>query len=247
LKGVILAGGSGTRLKPFTKIINKHLLPVGPFPMLHWSILKLKEAGVEEVLIITNNESIAHFQTMFGSGESYQINLSYKAQPHAGGISHGLALAKDFVNGERFILLLGDNIFEDSLKPYIQSFISQKESAKVLLKEVDDPERYGVGVIDEDRRIITSIVEKPTSFVSNFCVTGIYMYDSLVFSYIEKLTVSARGELEITDVNNMYIANDSLTYEMLDGWWVDAGTHESLYEANQFVYQSRDHRKGDEQ
>lgn len=243
LKGVILAGGSGTRLQPFTKVINKHLLPVGPFPMLYWSIIKLKEAGISEILIVTNKESIDHFHEIFGSGESYGVALSYAIQPHAGGISHALSFAKNFVNGERFILILGDNIFEDSLLPYINSFKEQNSGAKILLKEVKDPERYGVAIVDQNRKIITSIVEKPTSFISSYCVTGIYMYDDKVFNYIEQLTASDRGELEITDVNNIYIRKENLSFDILKGWWIDAGTHESIFEANQHIYQSKEDRQ----
>jgi glucose-1-phosphate thymidylyltransferase len=246
LKGVILAGGSGTRLQPFTKIINKHILPVGPYPMLYWPILKLKESGITDILIITNKQSINHYKMIFGKGESYGVTLTYAIQPHAGGISHGLSFAKSFVNGEHFILLLGDNLFEDSLMPYIQSFTDQKAGAKVLLKEVNDPERYGIAKIDVKKKIITSIVEKPTTYISPFCVTGIYMYDQAVFDYIDQLTVSKRGELEITDVNNMYIANQNLSYDLLKGWWVDAGTHESLFLANQLVYQSLGKKKEEE-
>jgi glucose-1-phosphate thymidylyltransferase len=243
LKGVILAGGTGTRLQPFTKIINKHLLPVGPFPMLYWPIMKLKESGVKEILIITTKESMGHYKMIFGNGDSYGVKLSYAIQPHAGGISHGLSYAKSFVNGDRFILLLGDNLFEDSLAPYIHSFFNQKSGAKVLLKKVNDPERYGIAQINDEKKIITSIVEKPTTFISPFCVTGIYMYDHTVFDYIDKLTASSRGELEITDVNNMYISSQSLSYDLLKGWWIDAGTHESLFLANQLVYQSLGKKK----
>ena len=246
MKGVILAGGSGTRLQPFTKIVNKHLLPVGPYPMLYWPIMKLKEAGVTDILIITTKKSLRHYKMIFGNGESFGVKLTYTIQPHAGGISHGLSYAKNFVNGDRFILLLGDNLFEDSLEPYIHSFMNQKSGAKVLLKKVNDPERYGIAKINEEKKIITSIVEKPTTFISPFCVTGIYMYDQAVFEYIDKLTASSRGELEITDVNNMYIANQDLSYDLLKGWWIDAGTHESLFLANQLVYQTLGKKKENE-
>ena len=244
MKGVILAGGSGTRLKPFTNIINKHLLPVGPFPMIQWPIMKLKEAGITKILLITNEGCLEDYQIVFGTGEQLEIELSYAIQPYAGGISHGLSFAKEFVNGDRFILLLGDNIFEDSLSPYVKSFMKQDNGAKILLKEVQDPQRYGVAKIDEVKKIITSIVEKPTTFISNFCVTGIYLYDSLVFEYIEQLSPSVRGELEITDVNNMYIKKYSMSYEKLSGWWIDAGTHESLFRANNLVYEYLKKQRG---
>ena len=237
LKGVILAGGSGTRLRPFTKIINKHLLPVGSQPMLHWSIVKLKEAGITDILIITGQESVHHFQDIFGDGKMYNVKLSYAIQPYAGGISHGLLFAKEFVKEECFVLLLGDNIFADSLTPFIQTYMVEK-GAKVLLKQVADPKRYGVAKMDHERKMITFIVEKPSYFVSNYCVTGIYMYDSSVFDYVAQLEESDRKELEITDLNNMYIENKSLTYEILDGWWIDAGTPESLYQANRYVFEN---------
>ncbi|MBD3109670.1 NTP transferase domain-containing protein [Bacillus sp. AGMB 02131] len=236
MKGVILAGGTGTRLRPFTKIVNKHLLPVGPYPMVQWPIKKLKEAGITEILIITNEESLGHYKAIFGTGNEQKIELSYAIQPYAGGISHGLTYAKDFVKDERFVMLLGDNIFEDSLVPYLQRY-KQEEGAKVLLKVVANPERYGVAKVDDNRKRITSIIEKPKSFVSNYCVTGIYMYDPSVFEYIDLLTASERDELEITDLNNLYIKDGNLSYDVLSGWWIDAGTHESLFEANRLVYQ----------
>ncbi|MBO1513342.1 sugar phosphate nucleotidyltransferase [Metabacillus bambusae] len=244
MKGVILAGGSGTRLKPFTNVINKHLLPVGPFPMIQWPIMKLKEAGITDILLITNEGCIEDYRTVFGTGEQLDVMLSYATQPYAGGISHGLSFAKEFVNGDRFILLLGDNIFEDSLTPYVQSYMQMGHGAKILLKEVQDPQRYGVAKIDETKKIITCIVEKPKTFISNYCVTGIYMYDSLVFDFVNQLSPSDRGEFEITDVNNMYMKENRLSYDKLSGWWIDAGTHESLFRANNLAYQYLEKQRG---
>lgn len=237
MKGIILAGGHGTRLAPLTKIINKHLLPVGPYPMIYWSIQKLKEAGIIDILIVTNPKELDNFTILLGSGEEYGVKLTYKVQQEANGIADGVYLAKDFVKKEKFIVLLGDNIYKASLKPYIQSFKYQKDGAKVLLKEVPDPHRYGIATLNKLTKIITSIDEKPLSPVTNYCVIGVYMYDKKVFDYIEKIVPSKRGELEITDVNNMYIEENKLTYDFLRHWWIDAGTYEALFKANSLVYQ----------
>lgn len=238
LKGVILTAGAGSRLLPLTKVINKHLLPVGRCPMIFRPILKLKEAKVKEILIITNKESLSSFIQLLGDGEELGVQLYYKIQPVARGIADGISLAKQFVGEDKFIVLLGDNIFEDSLIPYIQAFSQQGQGAKVLLKEVGNPEQFGVAIIDQERKRITSIQEKPEKPLSNYCVTGIYMYDRHAFQYIKRLAPSARGELEVTDLNNFYLET-LLTYDVLNGWWIDAGTHESLYKANTLVYQDR--------
>ncbi|AOS69868.1 MULTISPECIES: sugar phosphate nucleotidyltransferase [Bacillus] len=245
MKGVILAGGNGSRLMPLTKAVNKHLLPVGPYPMIYWSIMKLEEAGIKDILLISQKEHMPQFYKLLGNGEELGVTITYQVQPAASGISDGLSYAKRFTKKESFILLLGDNIFEDSLKPYTERFEQQGKGAKVLLKEVDDPERFGIAEIDEKNKRIRSIIEKPEQPPTNLCVTGIYMYDAEVFSYIEQISPSKRGELEITDVNNLYIENSQLTYDVLSGWWVDAGTHESLYLASQLVHQ--DLRKGQDE
>ncbi|WP_332694842.1 sugar phosphate nucleotidyltransferase [Halalkalibacter lacteus] len=237
MKGVILAGGTGSRLAPITKIINKHLLPVGSYPMIYWPILKLKEAGIKQILIVTNKESLSLFIQLLGDGKELGVRLQYKVQQSASGIAGGISLAENFVEEEKFIVLLGDNIFETSLTPFIQSYNQQKEGAKVLLKEVSDPHRYGVAEINNEKQIITSIQEKPNNPLSNYCVVGIYMYDKYVFQYIEEIAPSQRGELEVTDLNNLYIKQQQLSYDVLSGWWIDAGTHESLYKANTLIYQ----------
>lgn len=237
MKGIILAGGNGTRLAPLTKIINKHLLPVGPYPMIYWPIQKFKEAGIIDILIVTNPKELNSFIDFLGFGEEYGVKLTYKIQQSAKGIADGVYLAKDFVDKEKFIVCLGDNIYRDSLKPYIKSFKNQKGGAKVLLKEVPDPHRYGIALLNKGRNIITSIEEKSSSPITNYCVIGVYMYDEKVFDYIEKLIPSKRGEFEITDVNNMYIKENKLTYDFLQHWWIDAGTHEALFQANSLVYQ----------
>jgi glucose-1-phosphate thymidylyltransferase len=237
LKGMILAGGRGTRLRPITEVINKHLLPVGSYPMIYWPIFKLKEAGITDLLITTGEEGMEDFQKLLGNGENFGVKLSYKIQEDARGIADAVYLAKDFALEDKLIVHLGDNIFKDSLTPYIQSFQSQNGGAKVLLKQVSDPQRYGIASINKDEGTITSIEEKPVDPLSNYCVTGIYMYDNQVFDFIESIVPSQRGEMEITDVNNLYIKQGQLTYDFLDGWWIDAGTHEALFQANSLVYE----------
>jgi glucose-1-phosphate thymidylyltransferase len=237
VKGVILAGGTGTRLKPLTQLINKHLLPVGPHPMIYWSILKLREAGIKEILIITNQKDINTFIELLELGEQLDVRLQYKAQVNeGGGIADALMLANGFIKEEKFITLLGDNIFEDSLSSYVKNYKRQGNGARVLLKEVGDPERYGVPKLDYAKKNIISIIEKPDHPPSSFCVTGIYMYDQQVFEYLEQVKPSNRNELEITDVNNLYIRNSQMQFDILQGWWVDAGTPESLFKANQYIF-----------
>ncbi|KHD85169.1 sugar phosphate nucleotidyltransferase [Heyndrickxia ginsengihumi] len=238
MKGVVLAGGTGTRLYPITKAVNKHLLPIGKYPMIYWPILKLKEAGITDILIITNAEFLPAFQKLLADGKDLDVNISYAAQQGAAGIAAALLHAKDFVGNDRFVVILGDNIFKDSLKPFIKQFQEQPSGAKVLLKEVEDPNRFGVAVIDKGSNSILNIVEKPQQFLSNYIVTGIYMYDGRVFDFIQSIAPSNRGELEISDVNNQYIKHSKLTYNVLSSWWIDAGTHESLYLANKMIYQA---------
>lgn len=240
MKGVILAGGTGSRLMPFTLLINKHLLPVGPYPMIYWSIMKLRDAGIREILIITNQQDLYSFITLLGHGEKLQVKIVYEVQRNkGGGIADALLSAKSYINQEKFVVLLGDNIFEDSLCPYVQSFQKQEKGARVLLKEVKDPKRYGVPQLDLTKKKILSITEKPNNPISSYCVTGIYMYDHNVFSLIESIHPSARNELEITDVNNLYIKENQLEYDIIFGWWIDAGTHESLYKAFQYIYENQ--------
>ncbi|MEH7106767.1 sugar phosphate nucleotidyltransferase [Bacillus sp. JJ1764] len=238
MQGVILAGGKGTRLSPFTKVINKHLLPVGPFPMIYWPISRLKQAGITDILIITNQQDLVSFQQILGNGEDLNVQLSYTIQQeNGGGIADALYSAKDFVT-DKFVMVLGDNLFEEDLSNFVQEFEAGSHEAIVFLKEVPDPERYGVAILDEQTESIMTIVEKPKVAASNFCVTGIYFYDQRVFQYIESLTPSSRGEMEITDLNNLYINRKALHYKKLSKWWLDAGTHDSLYRANQFYYEN---------
>ncbi len=230
MKGIVLAGGTGSRLYPLTKVTNKHLLPVGRYPMIFYPIYRLKQAGISEILIVTGREHMGDVMELLGSGRDYGVEFTYKVQDQAGGIAQALGLARNFVNNDRCVVILGDNIFEDDLSPYIKSFEGQKVGAKILLKEVSDPTRFGVVELEGKR--IVSIEEKPKKPKSNFAVTGIYMYDSNVFDIVKTLKPSGRGELEITDVNNAYIKKDLLTYDILKGWWTDAGTPESLFKSN---------------
>jgi glucose-1-phosphate thymidylyltransferase len=231
VKGVILAGGTGSRLRPLTQVTNKHLLPVGRYPMIFYPIYKLKKAGINEILIVTGREHMGDVIELLGSGKDFGVEFTYKVQDEAGGIAQALGLARHFVNGDKCVVILGDNIFEDDITPYVKEFEEQEEGAKILLKEVPDPQRFGVPEFKDGK--IIAIEEKPKEPKSNFAVTGIYMYDSEVFEIIKTLKPSWRGELEITDVNNAYIKKGTLTYNILKGWWTDAGTPESLFRANE--------------
>ncbi|MGF7399129.1 sugar phosphate nucleotidyltransferase [Thermoanaerobacterium thermosaccharolyticum] len=234
MKGVILAGGTGSRLFPLTKVTNKHLLPVGKYPMIYYPIYRLIEAGINEILIVTGKEHMGSVVNLLGSGYEFGVEFTYKIQDQPGGIAQALGLAEHFVNGDKCVVILGDNIFEDNINSFVSSFKKQEKGAKVLLKEVSDPERFGVAELKGDK--IISIEEKPKNPKSNYCVTGIYMYDSRVFDIIKTLKPSGRGELEITDVNNAYIKDGTLTYDILNGSWTDAGTFESLKRANELSY-----------
>ncbi|SDS94928.1 glucose-1-phosphate thymidylyltransferase [Paenibacillaceae bacterium GAS479] len=233
MKGIILAGGTGSRLFPLTKVTNKHLLPVGKYPMIFHSIVKLKEAEIHDILIVTGKDHMGDVVNLLGSGQELGVNFTYKVQDQAGGIAQALGLAEQFAGGEQVVVILGDNVFSDSIAVYAENFQKQREGAKILIQEVHDPQRYGVPELDGDR--ILSIEEKPSIPKSRYAVTGIYMYDSTVFEIIKTLKPSGRGELEITDVNNAYIINDGLTFDILQGWWTDAGTHDSLTFANELA------------
>lgn len=234
MKGVILAGGTGSRLFPLTKVTNKHLLPVGKYPMIYHPIAKLKEAGIEEILIVTGKEHMGDVVNLLGSGYEFGVKFTYKVQDQAGGIAEALGLAENFVGEDNCVVILGDNIFADSIKDFVENFDEQGKGAKILIQQVPDPERYGVAELNGDR--IVGIEEKPQNPKSNYCVTGIYMYDSNVFNIVKTLKPSGRGELEITDVNNAYIAREELTYDVLTDWWTDAGTFPSLAKANELAY-----------
>jgi glucose-1-phosphate thymidylyltransferase len=230
MKGVILAGGAGSRLYPLTRVTNKHLLPVGDRPMIYHPIEKMREAGINRILIVTGVEHMGAIVGLLGSGKEFNCEFTYRVQDEAGGIAQALSLAEDFAAGGPLTVILGDNIFEDSIISAVVRFIAQGKGAGLLLKEVDDPERFGVAEIVGDR--VVGIEEKPKQPKSNYAVTGVYFYDSQVFDIIRGLKPSARGEYEISDVNNAYLEADQLTFAMLEGWWTDAGTFPSLARAN---------------
>ena len=230
MKGVILAGGTGSRLYPLTKVTNKHLLPIGKYPMVYHSVYKLKEAGIEDILIVTGREHMGDVVDLLGSGYEFGVHFTYKVQDRPGGIAEALGLARDFTGDEKMVVILGDNIFTDTIEPYVRSFEEQAAGAKILIKEVVDPKRFGVPAIYDGR--IIAIEEKPEVPKSQYAVTGIYMYDSSVYGLIDQIKPSARGELEITDVNNHYLRDGLLTYDVLRGNWTDAGTHSSYAHAN---------------
>jgi dTDP-glucose pyrophosphorylase len=231
VKGIILAGGIGTRLFPLTQVTNKHLLPVGRYPMIDHSIAKMKQAEITDVMIILGKEYAGATINHLGNGYEYGMNFTYRIQDKAGGIAQALDLCEAFVGSDKVVVILGDNVFSDNIKDYVNNFQRQRKGAKVLIKEVKDPERFGVAEIQGDK--IINIEEKPEIPKSNYCVTGIYMYDCRVFDIIKTLKPSGRGELEITDVNNWYIKDSTLTYDILQNWWIDAGTFQSLAYANE--------------
>ncbi|WP_411343913.1 sugar phosphate nucleotidyltransferase [Paenibacillus sp. WLX1005] len=233
MKGIILAGGTGSRLYPLTKVTNKHLLPVGKYPMIFYSVHKLKQAGVNDILIVTGKDHMGDVVNLLGSGSDMGVTFTYKVQDEAGGIAQALDLAEHFVGDDQMIVILGDNVFADDIAPFVENFRTQQKGAKLLLQQVHDPQRYGVAELDGER--IVSIEEKPKSPKSDYAVTGIYMFDNHVFDIVKTLKPSARGELEITDVNNAYIQRDELSFDILQGWWTDAGTHASLAKANELA------------
>lgn len=235
MKGVILAGGYGTRLLPLTRVTNKHLLPVYDKPMIYYPIQCLVNAGIEDIMIVTGGNKAGDFLELLGNGKEFGLaELHYTYQQGAGGIAAALALTEDFADGDKVVVALGDNIIQGNIRKAVADFFTQRKGAKILLKEVADPQRFGVAQIDENGKVI-SIEEKPRQPKSNLAVVGIYMYDSQVFDIISGLKPSARGELEITDVNNAYIKQGTMTSEILQGWWTDAGTIQSLYRATMLV------------
>ncbi len=223
MKGIILAGGKGTRLLPLTKITNKHLLPIFNRAMIDYPLKTLLDAGIKDILIISGREHAGDFIEYLGSGSDYGANFTYKVQVEAGGIAHALLLGESFANKEPVTVILGDNIFEDDLSVGLSNF---KKGARVFLKEVPDPERFGVAVLSNKK--VTAIIEKPKKAPSNFAVTGLYQYDNEIFKTAKKFKPSARGELEITDVNNAYIKKGLMKAEFIKGFWSDAGTFESM-------------------
>jgi len=233
MKGIILAGGKGTRLYPLTKVTNKHLLPVGKEPMIFNPIKQLVSAEIKEILIVTSTEHMGDIVNLLGSGKEFGVDFTYKVQETSGGIADALRLGKNFANKERIVVVLGDNIATKSIKPYVDNFKKQKSGARILLKEVSDPTRYGIAALDEKK--IVEIDEKPGVPKTNFAVIGYYMYDEKVFEFIKRQKPSERGEYEITDLNNEYIKLGEMEYNILEGDWTDAGTFESLQIANQML------------
>ncbi|MBO6524744.1 MAG: NTP transferase domain-containing protein [Balneolaceae bacterium] len=231
MKGIVLAGGTGSRLFPLTKVTNKHLLPVGNKPMIYHPIEKMIEVGIEEILIVTGTDHMGDVVTLLGSGKDFGCKFTYKVQDEAGGIAQALGLAENFASDEQVLVILGDNIFKQSLENAVSNYPGT--GAQILIQRVHDPQRYGVAELDGDR--VISIEEKPESPKSNYAVTGIYFYDSKVFECIKTLKPSGRGELEITDVNNLYISQGEMVSSILEGWWTDAGTPESYKHANKLV------------
>lgn len=233
MKGVILAGGKGTRLYPLTKATNKHLLPVGREPMIFHPIRQMVGAGIDDILVVTSKEHMGEVVNCLGSGVDFNCSLTYKVQEAAAGIADALALAEGFAGGERVCVFLGDNVFQQSIRPHVEAFRAQDKGARVILKKVADPERYGVAALDETH--ILEIEEKPSAPKSSFAVIGLYFYDEQVFEFIRGIEPSARGEYEITAVNNAYISRHQLQFDVYDGQWTDAGTFESLIEANRLL------------
>ena len=238
MKGVVLAGGTGSRLNPLTRVTNKHLLPIYDKPMVYYPIQTLVNAGVHEILLVTGGKNAGDFLRLLANGKHFGLkHIGYTYQEGEGGIADALALAEHFADGDKICVILGDNIIQSGIRGAVEEFHKQPAGARILLKKVPDAERFGVAEIEGNR--IIRIEEKPKRPKSNFAVTGIYMYDGTVFDKIKTLVPSRRGELEITDVNNAYIDEGSMTFSFLEGWWTDAGTFESLLRAGNLVAQSR--------
>jgi glucose-1-phosphate thymidylyltransferase len=238
MKGIVLAGGTGSRLYPLTKITNKHLLPIYDKPMIYYPIQTMVDAGIRDILVVTGGRNSGDFLKLLANGKQFGLkHVNYAYQEGEGGIAEALDLAEHFAEGEKVCVILGDNIVERSIRGAAEAFEKQERGAKVLLKQVDDAERFGVAEVSGDR--IVGIEEKPKRPKSNYAVTGIYMYDASVFNKIKTLVPSARGELEITDVNNAYIREGTMTFDFLEGWWTDAGTFDSLLRAANLVSSTR--------
>lgn len=235
MKGIILAGGLGSRMLPLTKITNKHLLPVYDKPMIYYPIHTLVEAGIDDIMLVTGGHYAGAFLQLLGNGRHFGLGeIRYTYQYGEGGIADALKMAEHFVDGDKCVIILGDNILGQSIRPTVEAFEAQGKGARILLKEVEDPERFGVPTFDDSGKII-AIDEKPSDPKSSYAVIGVYMYDGQVWGILPALKPSARKELEITDVNNAYLDLGQLEYDKIDGWWTDAGTFESLLRASQLV------------
>ena len=234
MKGVVLAGGLGSRLLPLTRVTNKHLLPVYNKPMIFYPIKTLVDAGIEDIMLVTGGNSAGDFLRLLGNGEDFGLHqINYTYQKTEGGIADALALARRFVGDDKVVVILGDNFIQGSIRKAVEDFERQPEGAKIFLKEVPNPKEFGVAVVEDGK--VTKIIEKPAQPPTNYAVIGIYMYDPRVFEICATLKPSARGELEITDVNNDYIQRGVMTYEFLDGWWADCGSFEALMRSNLLV------------
>ncbi|MFN2529444.1 MAG: sugar phosphate nucleotidyltransferase [Candidatus Baltobacteraceae bacterium] len=238
MKGIILAGGLGSRLRPLTKITNKHLLPIYDKPMIYYPLETLVKAGIKDIMIVTGGNSAGDFLRLLGNGKDFGLkDIYYTYQEGEGGIADALKLCEHFAEGQRIVVILGDNIVQEDISPYVKKFEQQDSGARLLLKRVADPQRFGVAELNGDR--IVGIVEKPEQPKSDYAVTGIYMYDRRVFDFARRLLPSKRGELEITDVNNAYLKEGDLYYDIMHGWWTDAGQFESLHHASNLVAAQR--------
>ncbi len=236
MKGIILAGGTGSRLDPLTRVINKHLLPVYNKPMIYYPITTLVKAGIKDIMIVSGKGHAGQFLELLKSGKEFGARFSYAVQEEAGGIAQALSLCDDFADNEKIVVMLGDNILEDDISQAAKDFENQVSGAKIFLKEVANPKSFGVAEINGDK--ITSIEEKPEKPKSNLAVIGVYMYDAQVWEAIKNLKPSGRGELEITDVNNFYVSKEEMTFEILKGWWGDGGeSFDSLLQAGNLVAQ----------
>lgn len=240
MKGVILAGGLGTRLRPLTNVANKHLLPIYDRPMIYYPLQTLVKAGIRNILIVTGGNNAGDFLRLIGNGSQFGLkHVNYTYQRGEGGIAEALALAKHFSGGDKLVVILGDNILQRGISRYVKLFAAQPKGAKILIKKVPDPERFGV--VTFKKRTVLEVAEKPRKPKSNYIVVGVYMYDAQVFDIIRTLKPSKRGELEITDVNNAYIRKKQMTCDLLPGWWSDCGTFDSLLRASTFV--ARENRR----
>jgi len=238
VKGVVLAGGKATRLRPLTKVTNKHLLPIYDRPLIYYPLQAMAQAGVRDVLVITNPEHAGHFIQLLGSGREFGLHLAYELQEEAGGLAQAVSLAESFVGQDKMLVLLGDNIFTQNLRPAVERFSDEESGAVIFGVEMQHPEQYGVIEMDGER--VVGIEEKPSQPKSHLIQTGIYMYDEHVWTHLQGLTPSARGELEITDLNNIYVRAGTMRCETLDGYWIDAGTsHDELLAANNAVAELR--------
>ncbi len=233
LKGIILAGGTASRLRPLTKVTNKHLLPVGRKPMIYYGIEKLTGAGISDILVVTGVEHIGSVVELLGSGKDFGCSFTYNVQDEAGGIAQALGLAESFAAGSSVAVILGDNLFQDPLHGYAREYLEQDCGARIILKAVPDPERFGVALLDGEK--VVKVVEKPERPESDLAVTGVYFYDNTVYDIIRTLKPSGRGELEITDVNNEYIRRGKMRWCIMKGWWSDAGTFDSLEHVQRLV------------